>query len=223
MRLAQLQEQLQAAILDPDPAAIEGGLRIHHSHFWSRMRDFVVTRHPLLARFLGEPEVVEVTRRFIAAHPPDTCVPGLVSARLARFLATAEPWRRQPIIAELAAYDFLRSGAALAAEEGTVSRAELTPDLTIRLKKRTALAITRYRFHATPLAGLMRTAPLDDEPTYLLVHTPNRRPVAGEIDRSTYLAFERLVAGGTVRALCEALGDGFIVRCADAGLLVGDA
>jgi hypothetical protein len=194
------------------------------------MRDFVAARHPLLAKLLGQPELVELVRRYIVAHPPDSCVATKVGARLARFLAASEPWCAQPILSELAAFDFLRSGAAISAEEPTVSRAELAePDVTFRLKKRTALAITRFKFHAVPLTQLSRATPLDEHPTYVLVHMANRRTMTNEIDHRSYLAFELLAAGGTLRAVSESLHElaltdleieSFLARCADADLLV---
>jgi hypothetical protein len=230
---------MQATILDPVLAASDQRFRTHHSHFWHRMRDFVALRHPQLAKWIGEPELLEIVRRYVVTHPPDTCVASKVGARLARFLTTTEPWSAHPIIAELAAYDFQRSGAASNAEEATVTReqiAEAEPrartTVMLRLKKRTALVTARFRFHAVPLAKLERTTPLDARPTYLLVQMANRRAVATELDHRAYLAFGYFARGGTLIALTDALReldftwteiDTLFARCLDADLLVAEA
>ena len=133
MRLADLQRQFQAAILDPSAPrsadglalTIPGRLRVHHAHFWTRMREFVGNWQPLLARFLGAEEMDQVVRRYIAAHPPRTVVAAGVCAQLADFLRTAEPWSAWPIVGELAAIDYRRALIRASAEEATVTKARL--------------------------------------------------------------------------------------------------
>jgi len=234
MRLIEIQRHFQATILD-SRAATEARLRIHHNHFWSRMHGFVTSWHPLLAGFLGDDEIREVVYRYIAAHPPRTCVARQVSAELASFLASTEPWCDQPMIGALAAYDFARIGTTLSAEEATLSRADLDTaspsalaSVVLRLKKRTALAVEHYRFHATPPWQWTRTMPREPNPTYLLFHA-TRRIMTTEIDRRSYLALARLAEGGTLHALFGALQqlafedaeiEQFIGRCLDAELLV---
>jgi len=218
MRLAEVQEHMQAAILDPRHA--DPRLRVHHSHFWHRMRSFVAQRHPVLGRFLGDTELRDVVERFIVACPPRTCVALEVAGPLAQFLTTADPWRADPIIAELAAYDYQRTAPALAAEEVVATRADLTDDIAVRLNKRSALVTTRYKFHAIQLTPLHRATPLDDQPTYLLVHMAGRRTLTTELDHRSWLAFEQLRAGCTVRTLREAWGEHFFATCVDQQLLV---
>jgi hypothetical protein len=216
MRLAELQEQMQAAILDPRVA--DPRLRVHRSHFWNRMRSFVVQRHPLLARFVGDVEIAEITERFIVASPPKTGVALEVSEGLAELLRTAEPWRAHPIIAELAAYDYQRTAPALAAEQVTVTPADVTDDLVVRLKDRSALVATRYRFHA--MRQLRRTTPLDDRPTYVLVHMAGRRTLTTELDHRSWLAFEQLRVGSSVQMLRDTWGEHVFATCVDQQLLV---
>jgi len=235
MRLAELQTRMQADILEPRAVA-DDGMRIHHRHFWHRMHDFIARSHPLLARFLGGPELVQLVHAYIVAHPPIATVGLQVGAQLARFLATCEPWKQHPIIGALAAYDFARSAAANSAEELAVSRDELAvcrldPRVTVRLKKRTALVTTHYRFHTIAMAHLRRTDPLDASPTYVLVHMVNRKPQVIELDHRLYLALECLARGASIRTLIESwrslgLGDveieTLLTRCIDAELVVAD-
>jgi hypothetical protein len=207
---------MQAAILDPELA--DPRLRVHHSHFWHRMRSFVTQRHPLLARFVGDVEIGKIVERFIVACPPTTCVALEVSGAVSEFLATAEPWRAYPIIAELAAYDYQRTAPALAVEELAVTPAEVTDDLAVRLNRRCALVVTRYRFHA--LTKLCRTTPPDARPTYVLVHMAGRRTLTTELDHRSWLAFEQLRGGCSVRMLRDAWGEHVLATCVDQHLIV---
>ena len=147
------------------------------ARFWERMRGAVAMRHPLLAAFLGDGELDAVVRGYIAVHPPSPLGQAKVGARLAELLASSPPWSAHPIIAELAAYEYRRGGVALQPEEKPLIRAQLPAvhphtiaRTRVRLEKRSALVTTRFRFHALPPTRLSRTTPLDDQPTYLLVH-----------------------------------------------------
>jgi hypothetical protein len=216
MRLAEFQRQFQAAILDPGAPvrvaelALErpGHLRVHQSHFWSRMREFVANWQPLLARFLGDDEMAQLVQRYVDAHPPRTVVASGVSAQLAEFLRTAEPWSAWPIVAELAAVDYRRALIRAAAEEATVTRAQLAAidpallaPVRFRLKQRSALIASRFVLDVSRLHLLARETPLDAHPSYRLLHMTGRRYAAIELDPRTLRAFEPLVAGMTLSAL----------------------
>jgi len=216
VRLAELQRQFQAAILDPGTPgrvdglalAIPGRVRVHHTHFWSRMREFVGNWQPLLAKFLGAEEMEELVRSYVAAHPPRTVVAPGVCAQLAEFLRTAEPWSAWPIVAELAAIDHRRALIRAAAEEATVTRAQLAAidpallaPIRFRLKQRSALIASRFVLEVSRLHLLARGTPLDAQPSYRLVHMTGRRYAAIELDPRSFRAFEPLVAGVTLSAL----------------------
>jgi hypothetical protein len=192
------------------------------ARFWERMRGAVAMRHPLLAAFLGDAELDAVVRSYIAVHPPSPLGQAKVGARLA----------------ELAAYDYRRSGVALQPEEKPLTRAQLSAvhphtiaRTRIRLKKRSTLVTTRFRFHALPPTRLSRTTPLDEQPTYLLVHMARNDVMTIEVDACAHAAFEHFALGGTMRVLTQALRgltfteleiERFLARCFAAGLLVAD-
>jgi hypothetical protein len=225
VRLAEFQRQFQAAILDPSaPGSVDGlGLtipgrvRVHHSHFWTRMGEFIGNWQPLLARLLGAEEMDRLVRRYIAAHPPRTVVATGVCAQLADFLRTAEPWSAWPIIAELAAFDYRRALIRASAEEATVTKARLAAidpaviaSIRFRLKQRSALMTSMFRLDISRLHLLARDTPLDVRPVYRLVHMTGRRYAAIELDQRSVRAFEPLVEGMTMSALDEHLaGLGF--------------
>jgi putative DNA-binding protein len=221
VRLADFQRQFQAAILDPGaPGRVELGLRfpgrvrVHHSHFWTRMREFIANWQPLLTKYLGaqEMDMDQVVRRYVAAHPPQTVVAWGVAAQLADFLRTAEPWSAWPIVGELAAIDYRRALIRAAAEEATVTRAQLDAidpaaiaAIRFRLKQRSAVLVSRFRFDFSRLHLLARETPLDARPAHRLVHLTGRRYATLELDPRSVRAFEPLASGIALPALDDHL------------------
>jgi hypothetical protein len=235
MHLAEYQQRFQAALLDPIGTAADAELgitarplrhtaeesashhghecsrhriAIHHRHFWTRMHDFVAFRHPLVMRLLGETEFTELVRRYIVAHPPVSFTVSEVARSLASFLAVEAPWADQPILGHLAAFDFVRSGVKMSAEEATVCAEDLAAlapaslvKLAFRLKRRAALATTRFKLAPARIKELPRDAKLDAEPTYWLIHATKRGCFAQEVDQRTYAAFEHLARGVTIAEL----------------------
>lgn len=246
MRLAEFQNRLQAAILSPKPRGLATlGLKAvpdrrarfatHRRHFWRRMRSYSGYRHPLLVQLLGEDEFDLLVRQYIAAFPSRSFNPAEIVQDLANFLAEQPPWAEFPIIAHLAAFDFRRSATRLGAEELTL-RAEhlvgLGPEtlarVELRLKKRTVLTTTRYRFNLARIAELPRDATLDDQPTYWLIDATGGACRTRPVDVRTFGAFERVARGVTVAALVGDLTatgfavseiDSFVSRCIHQELL----
>jgi hypothetical protein len=220
VRLADLQRQFQAAILSPGaPGSVDGlaltipgRVRVHHSHFWTRMSEFIGNWQPLLARFLGAEEMDQVVRRYIAAHPPRTVTAASVCSQLADFLRTAEPWSAWPVVGELAAIDYRRALIRANAEEATVTKAKLAAidpaviaSIRFRLKHRSALMTSRFRLDVSRLHLLARETPLDARPVHRLVHMTGRRYATIDLDPRSVRAFEPLVEGLTMPALDEHL------------------
>jgi len=238
MRLAEFQRGFQDAILGPVLTATDGdlGIRrgpeacrhhghacshyriaIHRDHFWTRMHDFVAYRYPLVSRVLGDAELTALVRAYIAARPPAAfTVRGIVEA-LPAFLAERAPWASSPILADLAAFDFRRSGVRLIAEEPTVTAAALVAlpagvlaRTRLRLKRRTLLTTTRYRFEVSRIRDLPRDAALDDEPTHWLVYIARRACISQPVSPRVYAALQRLAGPVAVgELLVDLRGLGF--------------
>jgi hypothetical protein len=221
MRLADFQRQFQAAILDPAAPGklalglrIPGRVRVHHSHFWTRMTEFIANWQPLLAKYLPAQglDLDPVVRRYIAAHPPQTVVAWGVAAQLADFLRTTEPWSAWPILGELAEIDYRRALIRAAAEEATVTRAQLDAidpaaiaAIRFRLKQRSAVLGSRFRLEVARLHLLTRDTPLDAHPAYRLIHMTGRQYATIELDERSVRAFEPLAEGLTLSALDDHL------------------
>jgi len=231
MRLIELQRRFQAAILgDSDGLFAQAATShpwVHRRHFWSRMRDFIAARHPLLVRWVGDEERDRIVRAFVAAHPPRDLVGHVTAETLADFLARADPWRAFPIVAELATYDCRRSNLPLAAEEITLTAFDpiADADRVLRLKKRATLIAMHFAFHRVRLSDLAMATKLDDTPSYVLVDLRDRKYRTLELDHPTYVVLQRLVEGTTFRALVADIGLGdalerIISCCVESDLLV---
>jgi hypothetical protein len=234
MRVADFQLGMQAQILAPARCE-DSRVAIHHDHFWTRMREFAAYRYPLLARAIGEAELGKLVRAFIAAHPPaDYAIAGVV-AGITAFLADQLPWASSPVLADLAALDFARSGLRLAAEEVALSADDIAAKpiaelghVRVRLKRRALLATTRYRFQPSRIHEL----PRDPQPTYWLVYISHGECVTKPVAWRIYTALERLRDGVTLGDLAIALralrfdartSDRFLDGCLRADLVVQEA
>jgi hypothetical protein len=248
MRLIEFQTRFQAAVVQPILGAEDRTLAIkttntghyriaiHQRHFWSRMHDFAAYRYPLLARWLGESEFDQLVRQYIAARPSTAYVAGDVVDELARFLAHTAPWSHWPIVAELACFDYVRSGLRLQADERAVAPdilAAMRPDVLartrLRLKRRAALHVTHYHFQPSQLDLLARDTALDDQPVYWVLHLDTRGIVCRELEPRIYDALGLLAEGRTLRELLVELSQRhfdateiarFVERCLRAELLV---
>jgi Putative DNA-binding domain len=207
MRLADFQHRLQDAILAPVLASCDADLAIrtgpcrnacahyriaiHHSHFWTRMRDFAAYRYPLLARALGNAAFEELVRAFIAAHPPTAYTLGPIVEGLQQFVES-------PVLADLAAFDFCRSGLRITAEEATLSPEELAAiprdvlaRTRLRLKRRSALVTTRYRFEP----GRITELPREPQQTHWLVYIADGKCVNRPVSLRMFAGLRLLAAG----------------------------
>lgn len=220
MRLIELQRKFQAAILEPAAPSAQTGralglaiperLYVHHSHFWTKMREFVPKVQPLLAKVLPADELDDVIRRFVVAHPPHSVIAIGVCAQLADFLRTTEPWSAWPLLGELAALDYARTQIAANAEEIAVTPtklAALAPEVVapirFRFKKRAALITTGYRFELARIHLLARATPLDAEPTHALIYMVDRRFATLVLDARGYRALSPVVSGITLSELAD--------------------
>jgi hypothetical protein len=160
------------------------------------------------------------TGRAGRAPPPRLASLVDVCAQLADFLRTAEPWSAWPIVGELAAIDYRRALIRGHAEEATVTRAMLAAidpaaiaSIRFRLKQRSALITSMFRFDLSRLHQLARETPLDLRPVHWLVHLTGRRYATIELDQRWVHACEPLVEGMTMAGLdAHMAGLGFTGR-----------
>jgi hypothetical protein len=214
-------------------------ISIHHEHFWNRMRELAAFRYPLLRQLLGDAEFDALVRGYIAAHPPASFTGGAIVAEVGAFLARHPPWGEQPILADLAALDFRRSSLKLCREEAPASAdalihidSEALARMTFRLKARSTLTTTHYRFRPAAIREVPRDAKLDEQPTCWLVYLAQRACITQPVSPRIHAALSYLAAGTTLAGLFRGMAsigfaraeiEAFLDRCLRAELIVAEA
>lgn len=86
-------------------ATPEIGLAIYQNAYGARLREVLENDHPQLGKYLGDDLWGQLCGGYSNAHPSNVRSLRDFGASLPRFLAAAEPFSRNPQIAELAAFE----------------------------------------------------------------------------------------------------------------------
>jgi len=81
-------------------------LSIYYDAYRLRLGEALSVDYPVLKALLGEDAFAEMARAYTAAHPSRHFSIRWFGRSLAGFLRSAAPWRRQPRLAELAAFEW---------------------------------------------------------------------------------------------------------------------
>lgn len=133
-RLAELQRDFQRHVHRPGPAMareVAAGPRVgaarrlgvYAEAYRLRLVEALGNDYPALRAVLGEAQFDRAMREFIAAHPSRHPNLRWYGGDLARFLARAPRWRRRPLLAELARFEWAL-GLAFDAADARLATAE---------------------------------------------------------------------------------------------------
>lgn len=115
--LAALQRAVQSSILTGDAAAqghvvgtrnvsVSTRLGIYKEAYALRLSEALATTYSSLHALLGEEQFCELARGYIEAHPSRHYSVRYFGHRLAPFLSTHEPYRENPVLADLARWEW---------------------------------------------------------------------------------------------------------------------
>ena len=131
---------MEHAVLATPQASAARRLSIYADGYRSRLVEALGTDYPALRELLGEDDFNKLMLEFIAARPSRFANLRWYGGELAQYLARAPRWRRRPLLAELAAFEWalgLAFDAAdaplLGAEEVARIPAQDWPDMRFRL------------------------------------------------------------------------------------------
>jgi hypothetical protein len=136
MRLADLQRELQhdllgepstiaAAIVDAPPLPAEARLGIYRNAYRSRLIEALDDTYPVLHQLLGDETFEGLGNLFVAAHPSQHRSIRWYGRELADFLSTCAPFDEQPVLAEVARFEWTLSEVFDSADATPVDRASL--------------------------------------------------------------------------------------------------
>ncbi|MEX2201369.1 MAG: DNA-binding domain-containing protein [Dongiaceae bacterium] len=149
--LARLQQDFVDFLRDRPSAIrdrIKGGphadldtlLGIYRNAYTGRLVGILGEEFPKLRRLAGDRVFDDLAHAYLAAHPSTYFSVRWIGRELADFLATAEPWRKDPGLAQIARIEWAETMAFDAADRPLVVRADLVavpptawPGLTLTL------------------------------------------------------------------------------------------
>jgi hypothetical protein len=152
MRLRELQRELQhdlfgeqntiaGAIVDAPPLPVDERLGIYRNAYRSRLIEALGNTCPVLQKLVGEETFEELGSRFVTAHPSPHRSIRWYGRELAEFLTTSAPFGEQPLLAELARFEWTLSEVFDSADASSLDRTALTS------VEPAAWARLRFRFH----------------------------------------------------------------------------
>jgi hypothetical protein len=118
LALRDWQQQLQHAILAGDPSdrllravrrqgvIAQQRIGIYQDAYHLRLAEALASNYPAIAQYLGETEFSALARAFAIAHPSCHASIRWFGGNLAPFLHTQSPWSSNPVLHELARFEW---------------------------------------------------------------------------------------------------------------------
>jgi hypothetical protein len=152
MQLRQLQQEMQrallnedsnirAAIIDAPPLPADARLAIYRNAYRVRLIDALDDTYSGLHRLLGDETFVALGEMFVAAHPSVHRSIRWYGSELADFLSHCPPFAAQPILSEVARFEWTLAEVFDAPDAATLERAAL------KVVEPDAWAKIKFRFH----------------------------------------------------------------------------
>jgi hypothetical protein len=136
MELRQLQREMQRALLgeenrieaciaDTPPLAKEARLHIYRHAYAARLIEALGDHYPVLHQILGDEDFEALGAAFVRAHPSVHRSIRWYGREVAAFLRMEAPFAEQPILAEIAAFEWCLAEAFDSADESVLDRSAL--------------------------------------------------------------------------------------------------
>ncbi len=227
--LSDLQRSFQAAVLDGDEAVLAriapGGvadprqrLLVYSEGMRLRFAEVLRLDYPGVLGLLGDERFDALARAYALACPSRNPSIRWFGARLAGFLDTTAPWNEQPVLAEMAHFEWRKGELHDAADSPTVGveqMARVPPQAWAALTPRLVPAVRRLDLHWN-VPPLWRALDRDQTPPApARAETPQawllwRRDLSihwRSLDAHEAWAIDACAAGATFGDLCGGLGD----------------
>jgi hypothetical protein len=227
MRLRELQRELQAdllspgsaiagAIVDAPPLNVEARLDIYRNAYRARLIEALDEVYPILHWVLGDETFESLGRAFVETHPSEHRSVRWYGVDLAEFLSATPPFAAQPILSEVARFEWTLSEVFDAADAPTLDRGALEaidperwatlrfgfhPSLRRLLLAWNTVAVWQAGSAGEDAPGPERSA----EPVQWLLWRRDCRNYFRSLDEAERAGLEAATAGGTFTQICEAL------------------
>ncbi len=207
---------MEQAVLTTPEAGAARRLGIYADGYASRLVGALGIDYPGLRGLLGDAAFERVTREFVAAYPSRHANLRWYGGELSAFLARAPRWRRRPILAELARFEWAL-GLAFDAEDAVPTRPEEVaglptadwPHLRLRLHpslQRVRLGNNVPQIWQAAIAGRKTPkATMRRQPVEWLIWRKAHEPVYRALSPEEAWAVGAVARGCDFAALCSGL------------------
>lgn len=157
---------IEAAVVATSRVPVATRLAIYSDAYRARLAEALENNFPVLAKLLGSEQFAQLARRFVESHRSAHYSIRWYGAQLPELLAAQSPYREQPVLADLATWEWKMTLAFDAADSASLEAAELeklTPDrwAEVRLALHPSAQVLALRTNAP---AIWRALNRDDAP-----------------------------------------------------------
>lgn len=109
----------------PKNTSAEERLNIYAQGYYQRLIEVLMEDFPKLLVYAGNKKFAEIARAYIRTHPSDHFAINNIGRNLSEFLLRELPYNQQPVLSELAAFDWTLTRAMDAVDEPILQRTYL--------------------------------------------------------------------------------------------------
>lgn len=224
--LSQLQQNLQAAIIDAEvsipsfianqpPLSNTERLSIYQTAYRQRLRETLDTDHELLGLYLGDKLYDQLVASYITAFPSAYRSLRHFADQLPEFLATAQPFSDYPTVSELARFERCLMTAFDAQDAEPMTSDDLVqlptadwPELNLRLHPSAQLFQTEW--NSVDIWQALKTAstppdPVQSPATWLVWRNSERLTEFRSLDPEEVSLISLIIHGINFAGLCDYL------------------
>lgn len=209
---------MQTLIISDEKGDTKERLHIYQYAYQSRLGEVLGVDYPGLKTLLGDDQFAQMVKDYIRVHPSDQPSVRWFGRHLARFLATHSPYSEQPLLTEMAAFEWAQgevfdaanSGLAtlqdlfsLAPEQWATATLEFVPSLWRLDLKWNVPQIWQAIDHEqeNPVAPLES----DTSVAWLLWRSQDLKTHWRSLDSDETCVLDQAIGGATIAELCETL------------------
>lgn len=237
---------MQGAIVDAPPLSAADRLAIYRNAYRVRLIEALNTTYPVLHKILGDEDFFTLGESFVDANPSKFRSIRWYGRELADFLATQPPYSDQPILAEIALFDWTLSEVFDAPDAMPIVRAvlqsidpstwgQLTFALHPSLRRLQLAWNTVVVWQSTNRDESPPDPEISQQPVQWLLWRQNLSNYYRSMDTIEAAALDAAIDGKNFGDICEVLGKwvpesdvplraaGFIGNWTDIGIITGVA
>jgi hypothetical protein len=228
MELGELQRELQrellggtsaigAAIVEAPPLTVDARLGIYRHAYRARLAEALDDIYPILHQILGDETFASMAELFIEAHPSVHRSIRWYGRELADFLTGQAPFGEQPVLAEIARFEWTLSEVFDAQDAAPLDRGALSridPDAWVEVRFGFHPSMRRREFRWNAVAVWQRMSEGEEPPAPEATSAPvpwllwrqNFKNYFRSLDAAEEAALEAAIAGRPFGEICEELG-----------------